>query len=86
MRYEEAIARAVERLSAAGIESAEIDARLLAQHVGLESSSTPSEELLSEFMQSVQRRCQREPLQHITGTMHFRFLELDATPGTFIVR
>ncbi|MBR6459079.1 MAG: peptide chain release factor N(5)-glutamine methyltransferase, partial [Actinomycetaceae bacterium] len=47
---------------------------------------TPSEELLSEFMQSVQRRCQREPLQHITGTMHFRFLELDATPGTFIVR
>lgn len=86
MRYEEAVAHAVELLKKAGVESAEVDARLLAEHVGLSHGEPPSEALIAEFMRCVERRQQREPLQHITGTMHFRFLDLVATPGTFIVR
>lgn len=86
MRYEEALARAVEFLSEAGIESAETDARLLAEYAGLECGASLSDNAIAQFMEYVERRQKREPLQHITGTMYFRFLELDATPGTFIVR
>ncbi|MBR5950243.1 MAG: peptide chain release factor N(5)-glutamine methyltransferase, partial [Actinomycetaceae bacterium] len=45
-----------------------------------------SQELIEQFVGYIDRRCKREPLQHITGTMNFRFLELDAASGTFIVR
>lgn len=86
MRYDEAVAHAVELLSEAGIESAEVDARLLAEYVGLKYGESPSEAAIAQFMEYIERRQKREPLQHITGTMHFRFLELEATAGTFIVR
>lgn len=86
MRYDEAIAHARELLDEAGIEAAEVEARLLAEYAGLEHGDNPDEAAIAQFMGYAQRRHKREPLQHITGTMYFRFLELDATPGTFIVR
>lgn len=86
MRYEEALARAVGLLSEAGIESAETDARLLAEYAGLEREASISDSATAQFMEYIERRQKREPLQHITGTMHFRFLELESIAGTFIVR
>ncbi|MDP9806746.1 release factor glutamine methyltransferase [Trueperella bonasi] len=74
---------------AAAVESADVDARLLAEfvHGGVPSGSemiTDAE--VAAFEQAVSQREKRVPLQHITGTMYFRYLELESGPGTFVVR
>ncbi|MHB1064849.1 MAG: peptide chain release factor N(5)-glutamine methyltransferase [Georgenia sp.] len=40
----------------------------------------------ARYAEAVDRRRRREPLQHITGRMTFRHLELEAHPGAFVVR
>jgi release factor glutamine methyltransferase len=40
----------------------------------------------ARFWADVARRAAREPLQHITGRAHFRYLELDVGPGVFVPR
>lgn len=83
-----ALAGARQLLSEAGVPSPEVDARLLALHV------TARDVLPREFThpqwvafaQAIERRRLREPLQHITGRMYFRYLDLVSRPGAFIVR
>ena len=83
---------AAERLSAAGVESADHDAsELLAHTVGKartelllldEVSSADAE----RFEALVARRAAREPLQHLTGVAYFRHVELQVGPGVFVPR
>lgn len=88
--------RATGDLQRAGVPAAEVDADLLIGHVlGLSRgavqaraiTSTPvMPEDVATVLSFVERRCQREPLQHITGVAPFRGLELAVGPGVFVPR
>jgi release factor glutamine methyltransferase len=78
-------------LRAAGVDSPQVDAELLAAHV----LGVPRRRLAGaafapgqrdEFRCLVARRAGRVPLQHLTGTAPFRYLELLVGPGVFIPR
>ena len=88
-----ALAAAVDRLTAAGVDSPDHDARALAVHVL--GKDKPSDLLMvDEFDEQqaqayeavVSRRAQRVPLQHLTGWVGFRYLELEVGPGVFVPR
>jgi len=83
---------AAARFAAAGIGSPEHDAEALAAHVlgvdrrrllGLGSWPPGAAE---RYRVLVDRRCGREPLQHLTGVAYFRYLELAVGQGVFIPR
>ncbi|WP_127131733.1 peptide chain release factor N(5)-glutamine methyltransferase [Georgenia sp. SYP-B2076] len=96
----QAVAGAALVLAEAGVPSPDVDARLLAEHVlgrslfrvpataTFADLAAPGEEasLQARYAGLVDRRRRREPLQHITGEMAFRYLLLEAAPGAFIVR
>ncbi|WP_407641278.1 peptide chain release factor N(5)-glutamine methyltransferase [Actinomyces bovis] len=76
-------------LGEAGVSSPGNDARVLAELVvgtSLVRCEGASEQQAGRFLDLVERRAAREPLQHLTGRMWFRGLELEARPGVFIVR
>jgi release factor glutamine methyltransferase len=83
---------AVERLTEAGVGSPEYDARELLAHVlGTTRPQLPLVRTLAEadvarFDELVTRRAAREPLQHLTGTAAFRYVELAVGPGVFVPR
>jgi release factor glutamine methyltransferase len=89
----EAITSATEQLAVAGVSSPEHDAKALAMHVlGL---AKPSDLLLADgfdetqavaYLDLVARRAQRVPLQHLTGRVGFRYVELEVGPGVFVPR
>jgi release factor glutamine methyltransferase len=89
----DAVRRAADRLAEAGVASPEHDARALAVHVlGLDK---PSDLLLVDdldddqaaaFADLVGRRAERVPLQHLTGSVGFRHIELLVGPGVFVPR
>ena len=96
MLISEALELATDKFSAAGILSPSVDAELLGCFVlevdrseltllAIDNQSFP-ENKLPEFLEAVQRRVKREPLQHITGLAPFRHLELEVGPGVFIPR
>ncbi|MCW2614385.1 MAG: prmC [Frankiales bacterium] len=88
-----AVRTATDRLAAAGVASPEHDARALAVHVlGL---AKPSDLLMLDDLTSEQadaydklvgRRADRVPLQHLTGSVGFRYIELEVGPGVFVPR
>jgi release factor glutamine methyltransferase len=88
-----AVAAATAALAAAGVDSPEHDARALAVHVlGL---AKPSDLLLAQGLGEEQqaaydalvaRRAERVPLQHLTGSVGFRYIELEVGPGVFVPR
>ena len=88
-----AVKDATARLEAAGVDSPEHDARALAVHVlGL---AKPSDLLLVDeldgdqaaaYDELVGRRASRVPLQHLTGSVGFRDIELEVGPGVFVPR
>lgn len=84
------IAVAVVRLAEAGVESPRADAELMAAHRhGVSRSQlnlVPDSDFDPRFWDDVARREAREPLQHITGTAYFRYLELEVGPGVFVPR
>lgn len=87
--WADAMRQARARLAAAGIASPDADARALAEfasghrpHPG--DAVTPAEQ--ERYETAVAARVRRVPLQHIEGTMYFRYLELESVPGVFIVR
>jgi len=84
------------RFQEAGIDSAAVDAELLAAHLlgisrgEVQSAMIGEEELTHEQAEKLThmfgRRFAREPLQHITGVAFFRNLELQVGLGVFIPR
>lgn len=84
------IARATRRLAEAGVASPRHDAEELAAWAhGIRRSelhTVPDTALDAKFWEGVARRAAREPLQHITGVAHFRYLELSVGPGVFVPR
>ena len=76
-------------LRAAGVGSPDNNARVLAEHVvgtSLVMCEGASAEQVGRFLALVEQRAARVPLQHLTGRMWFRGLELVCRPGVFIVR
>ncbi len=96
MKLVEALAFAKEQLARAGVPSPDADAHWLLAHA---TDSTRAElmtnitfdldltqEQTTKFKQSLDKRLQRIPLQHITGSAAFRSLELSVGLGVFIPR
>lgn len=90
--WSQLIDRAARRLAEAGVASARVDAELLAVHVsGLErtqllTAGSPSAPQAEEFGELVERRRDRVPLQHLTGSAPFRYGEIAVGPGVFVPR
>jgi release factor glutamine methyltransferase len=87
----EAVAAATQTLSRAGVDSARVDAELLAAHVlgvprGRLLTATASPDFADRYRELVQARARRIPLQHLTGTAPFGPLDLHVGPGVFIPR
>ena len=86
------VAAAVDRLRAGGVASPEHDAAELLAHVlGTDRSRLPlvddvPDEVAEVYDGLVARRAAREPLQHLTGTAHFRRVTLEVGPGVFVPR
>ncbi len=80
------------RLAEAGVASPDHDAAELLAHaagttrgrLGLTGSVT--EEQATAYDALLTRRAAREPLQHLTGTAAFRYVELVVGPGVFVPR
>ena len=96
MLLREIVEHAAKRFEEAGIDSAVVDAELLAGHVlslsrgGVQSEIIRGAEInqpqAEELVELYGRRLAREPLQHITGKAYFRNLELVVGQGVFIPR
>lgn len=87
--WSDRIAAAAQRLAAAGVASPLHDARQLAEFAAGSvpiGTDSPTSEEADAFDAAVARREAREPLQHVIGTMWFRYLTLVSRPGVFIVR
>jgi release factor glutamine methyltransferase len=86
------LADAVRRLREAGVASPEYDARELLAHVlgttrpGLATVTAVGAEQAAAFEELIARRAAREPLQHLTGTAGFRYVEVAVGPGVFVPR
>jgi release factor glutamine methyltransferase len=92
----DAVEHAAKRFEEVGIDSAVVDAELLAGYVlGLSRGGVQSEIIRGAELNEIQadqltqifgRRLAREPLQHITGVAYFRNLELKVGKGVFVPR
>ncbi|HEV7192974.1 MAG TPA: peptide chain release factor N(5)-glutamine methyltransferase [Jatrophihabitantaceae bacterium] len=88
----ELLGSGAERLAAAGIGSAAVDARLLLEHcLGVRHNALilvddVDTAAAMAYEDALGRREQREPLQHIVGTAPFRYLDVAVGPGVFIPR
>lgn len=84
------IAIAASRLAEAGVESPRTDAEIIAARLHgvprAELHLVPDAGFDPRFWDDIARRAAREPLQHITGVAHFRYLELAVGPGVFVPR
>lgn len=88
----EVLADATARLERAGVSSPAHDAAELLAHVlgttrgRLVLVETVEPAALETYVALIARRASREPLQHLTGVAHFRFVELAVGPGVFVPR
>lgn len=90
------VRRARADLAAAGVGSPQADAVTLAAHtLGCSPAQAQHRMILGEavggplrarFEELVAARCERVPLQHLTGTAGFRRLTLRVGPGVFVPR
>ena len=85
------IATAAKTLADAGIDTAQVDAELLAAHiVGVERGRLGLVELpdgfSARYRELVAGRSRRVPLQHLTGLAPFGPLMLHVGPGVFVPR
>lgn len=89
-------AHGIRILEGAGVATPEADTELLLAHVlGLSRGQVQAKAVTGSgvspddgiaFVEAVERRAAREPLQHITGVAPFRSLELAVGPGVFVPR
>ena len=97
MKLAALIAKAASEFEAAGIESPQVDAELIAANLFKMSRGELQARLvvgevdltdqqLAEFQSFVSRRAAREPLQHLTGEAHFRNITLKVGKGVFVPR
>ncbi len=96
MQLSELLSRGSKLLASVGIESAEVDAQLLAAFVleisrgELQSKLFTNDEIADDAARKIealfQSRSERVPLQHLTGEAYFRNLTLSVGPGVFIPR
>lgn len=88
----ELITLATEKLSAAGIESARVDAELLLLHaLGITKTQLillddVAAEAEANYNKLLNARAARTPLQHLTGRAAFRYLEVGVGPGVLTPR
>jgi len=85
------VAAAERRLAAAGVESPRHDAvALLAWALGVDRSALATTPIGADaeavYDSAVTRRSDRVPLQHITRSAGFRYLDLEVGPGVFVPR
>jgi release factor glutamine methyltransferase len=89
--------QATSRFEVAGIETARVDAELLAcfvlgfnrgelQSALIADTSRPTPQQLETLESLFARREAREPLQHLTGEAHFRNITLKVGKGVFVPR
>jgi release factor glutamine methyltransferase len=96
MKLSAAIELASTKFEQAGVESFQADAEILLGFVlnlsrgELQVKAITGESLGSEqtekFLELVDKRAERFPLQHLTGVAYFRQLELKVGPGVFVPR
>lgn len=92
----EVVSHAAEKFASAGIDSAAVDAELIAGHVlnlgrgevqaAMLSGFNLNEDQARTYAELSSRRFAREPLQHITGVAYFRQLQLSVGRGVFVPR
>lgn len=88
----ELVREAAERLAAAGVASPEHDAAELLAHVlattrgRLFLVDAVDDPQRRQYDDLVARRAAREPLQHLTGSAAFRYVEVAVGPGVFVPR
>lgn len=88
------LAEATARLTAAGVTNAAVDARLLLEHVTgwsrsqmlLRAGQAVDEASSARYRQLIGRRCQRIPLQYLTGSQEFWSLDFAVSPAVLIPR
>jgi release factor glutamine methyltransferase len=95
-RSDELLRAAIGHLQLAGVPDPRVDAELLLAHVLGTSRGraqaialigiTVSVSVAEQYRALVLRRGLREPLQHLTGTVAFRHIELAVGPGVFVPR
>ncbi len=87
-----ALSAAAVRLADAGVASPRHDAEALAAHVlGVGRSALLARDAfdadqVERYEELVAERARRVPLQHLTGVVGFRYLDLDVGPGVFVPR
>lgn len=92
----EVLRQATARLAAAGVATPRADATTLLAHVVEVDTGELARlailgrrlapEVAPRFAALMDRRCEREPLQHLTGRAPFRGIELAVGPGVFVPR
>lgn len=86
------LADAEATLAEAGVETPRVDAELLMAHVtGVPRSLLlvavrPNDLQRRSYLELVQARARRVPLQHLTGSAAFRFVDVEVGPGVFVPR
>lgn len=94
MKYRECYDNGWRRLLEAGVEEAQLDARLLLERICGTDRNTllahadreVSEQEWQAYENAIARRCQRIPLQHILGSQEFMGLEFEVNEHVLVPR
>lgn len=91
-RVERLLEEATASLEAGGVSSPRHDAEVLLSHVTgvprmmLIGGGTPSAPQQETYRAMVDARARRVPLQHLTGSAGFRYVDVEVGPGVFVPR
>lgn len=91
MNVSRLLSEATATLTEAGVASPRNDAELLLAHVmgmprSLLVAARPDEAQHAAFNDLIAARARRVPLQHLTGSAGFRYVDLEVGPGVFVPR
>lgn len=91
-RVERLLEEAAAALEAGGVSSPRHDAEVLLSHVTgvprmmLIGGGTPSAPQQDTYRAMINARARRVPLQHLTGSAGFRYVDVEVGPGVFVPR
>lgn len=94
MNIDALLADAALQLAQAGIEEADLDARLLFQHLAamtrsqliIRGKQSVDDRTLKQYRRLIEQRSRRIPLQYLTGVQEFWSLDFIVTPAVLIPR